>query len=107
MKKIEFLLVSGFMLLLITNPGYSQRSGEEKDFRFTVKTNPLSALGGPLFITIIPLTAEYKVLFEAKTTEKQSIQFGVGYLGSSPLVSAIGNLEGDTSIVAKGIRGQI
>ena len=107
MKKIKFMLVTGLVLFLMTYQGYAQKSVEEKDFRFTVKTNPLSALGGPLYITIIPLTAEYKVLFEAKTLEKQSIQFGVGYLGSSPLVAAIGNLEGDTSVVASGIRGQI
>jgi hypothetical protein len=107
MKKAPFLLIISLTFLFLASAVFAQGTGGEKDFKFTIKTNPLSALGGPLYITIIPITAEYKVLFEARTFEKQSVQFGVGYLGSSPLVAAFGNLEGDTTVIASGIRGQV
>jgi hypothetical protein len=108
MKKAAFLLIISLAILFLASPVSAQGTGGEKDFRFTIKTNPLSALGGPLFIAgIVPLTAEYKIYFEAKTTEKQSVQLGLGYLGSSPLVTSIGDLSSDTSIVSIGFHGQI
>jgi hypothetical protein len=107
MKKLTYVLIIGFATLIIGTRGYSQDAANQKDFKFTVKTNPLSALGGPLWVTIIPITAEYKVLFEAQTTKKQSIQIGLGYLGSSPLVASIGDLDGDTSIFSTGFHGQL
>jgi hypothetical protein len=108
MKKAKFLLIIGLAFLFTGSPVLAQQSTADKDFRFTIKTNPLSALGGPLFVAwIIPLTAEYKVYFEAQTTAKQSIQIGLGYLGSSPLVASIADIGGDTSIVASGFRGQL
>jgi len=93
MKRIKFLLIPGIVLLLTTYPGFAQRAEGEKDFRFTIKTNPLSALGGPFWVVIIPLTGEYKVLFEAKVSNKSSIQIGAGYLGPSVLL----NLDDITS----------
>lgn len=109
MKKVSYLLIIGLILLLIAPRGYSQGSDSEKDFRFTIKTNPLSALGGPLYVLwIVPITSEYKLSFEARTFEKQSVQVGLGYLGSSPLVTTLGDLNtGDTSIVSSGFRVQL
>ena len=108
MKKAKYFLIIGIVFLLAAPQAISQDNSTAKDIRFTIKTNPLSAMGGPLFIAwIVPLTAEYKVYFEAKTTEKQSIQLGLGYLGSSPLVSAIGNLDNDTTVISSGYHAQL
>jgi hypothetical protein len=108
MKKAKLLLITGLAFLFTCSPALAQQQTGDKDFRFTIKTNPLSAMGGPLFVAwIVPLTAEYKVYLEAQTTQKQSIQLGLGYLGSSPLVASIADLGGDTSIVASGFRGQL
>lgn len=111
MKTSKYLLIIGLLLLLTGSVGLAQggtSTAAAKDVRFTIKTNPLSAMGGPLFIAwIVPLTAEYKVYFEAKTTERQSIQLGLGYLGSSPLVSSVGNLSGDTTIISSGYHAQL
>lgn len=87
MKELKVLLVSVLVLLFTANSLYAQRSEGEKDFRFTIKTNPLSALGGPFWIVIIPLTGEYKALFEAKVSEKSSVQIGAGYIGPSVLLN--------------------
>jgi hypothetical protein len=76
-----------FALLLVFAFGYSVKAQEAKDFRFTLKTNPLAALGGPLYVLFVPITGEYKVLFEAKTTKKQSIEVGTSYLGPSVLLN--------------------
>jgi len=108
MKKLTVILIIGFAALLFASPGYSQQANSGKDIRFTIKTNPLSALGGPLFVLwVVPITAEYKVLFEAKTTQRQSIQVGLGYLGSSPFVANVGDLGGDTTVYSTGFRGQL
>jgi hypothetical protein len=108
MKKSTYVLVMGFAFLFIASPCFAQEAGTAKDVKFTIKTNPVSALGGPLFVLwVVPLTAEYKVYFEAKTSTSQSIQLGLGYLGSSPLVASIGDLGGDTSINSSGFHGQI
>jgi hypothetical protein len=108
MKTAKYLLIIGLTLLFTGSPVLAQQTTAEKDFKFTVKTNPLSAMGGPLFVAwVVPITAEYKVYFEAQTTKKQSVQIGLGYLGSSPLVASIGDLGGDTSIVSSGLRGQL
>lgn len=78
--------------------------------RFTVKTNPLAALGGPIWVTIIPITGEYKVLFEAKTMAKQSVTIGASYLGPSLLLN-LDQITADTSslsgIQTSGFRGQL
>jgi hypothetical protein len=107
MKKLMYILIIGFAVLLIASPGYSQEASKAKDFKFTIKTNPFSALGGPLWAIIVPLTAEYKVYFEAKTTKSQSVQIGLGYLGSSPIFKSLGDLGGDTTITSSGFHGQL
>jgi hypothetical protein len=81
-KSIVFLL-----LFLCFFPQSRVKAQDETNYRFTLKTNPLAALGGPLYVTIVPITGEYKVLFEAKTASKQSIELGAGYLGPSVLIN--------------------
>ena len=108
MKNFICILIVGFALLIIAPPVLSQETVAARDVRFTIKTNPLSALGGPLFVLwVVPITAEYKVYFEAKTSGSQSVQIGLGYLGSSPLVASMGDLGGDTTIGSSGIHAQL
>jgi len=107
MKRVTYILIIGFAFLFIASRGFSQEAAKAKDFKFTIKTNPLSALGGPLWAIVIPITAEYKVYFEAKTAPKQSVQIGLGYLGTSPLVKSMSDIGGDTSISSSGFHGQI
>jgi len=52
-----------------------------------VKTNPLAALGGPFWVVIVPLTGEYKALFEIKTLPKQSLTVGASFLGPSLILN--------------------
>jgi len=82
-------MIACLVLLSLALPvsAQGQASNSEKDFRFTIKTNPLAALGGPFWLAIVPLTGEYKVLFEAKVAPKASFQFGVGYIGPSALLN--------------------
>ena len=111
MKKLAFLFVIGLVMVVSVNRSAAQDTSPEKDFRFTVKTNPLSVMGGPLYaLWIIPLTNEYKVSFEAQTTSKQSVQIGLGYLGTSPLISTIQNMsdtDNDTTVNSGGFHGQL
>lgn len=103
------LLIAGITLLMVTNPIMAQGSSGEKDFRFTIKTNPLSALGGPFWVVIVPITGEYKVLFETKVSNKSSFQIGLGYLGPSVLVNLdeLSSEQGEISgINTSGFRGQ-
>jgi hypothetical protein len=87
MKKATFLLIISLAFLFLASPVFAQGTGGEKDYKFTIKTNPLSALGGPFWFAIVPLTGEYKVLFEAAVSEKSSVQIGVGYIGPSVLLN--------------------
>ena len=87
MKKTKILFIIGFALLMIANPVLSQQASDAKEFKFTIKTNPLSALGGPFWVIIVPVTGEYKVLFEAAVSDKSSFQLGLGYLGPSALIN--------------------
>ena len=64
---------------------------------FVIKTNPLAALGGPFWVLgVIPITGEYKILFEAATANRQSAQIGVSYLAPSTLINLekLGNTNG-------------
>ncbi|MDX2413835.1 MAG: hypothetical protein QNK33_01470 [Bacteroidales bacterium] len=85
MKKLFGLLIiiSAFMLLAPT------AQAQESDYAPTmvIKTNPLAALGGPFWVVIIPLTGEYKALFEIKTLAKQSVTIGASFLGPSLLLN--------------------
>jgi hypothetical protein len=109
MKKAVFLLIAGLTLSIMSSPVFSQGSSTDKDFKFTIKTNPLAALGGPFWVVIVPITGEYKVLFEAAVSEKSSIQVGAGYLGPSVLLNLdeLTSDEGDVSgIKTSGFRAQ-
>jgi hypothetical protein len=96
MKKAACLFIISVSFLLLASPVSAQNNGEENDYRFTIKTNPLSALGGPFWFAVIPLTGEYKVLFEAAVSEKSSIQLGAGYIGPSVLLN-LDDLTNDES----------
>ena len=87
MRKIKFLLILCFAILVTASPSMAQEKAAAKDFKFTIKTNPLSALGGPFWVTIVPITGEYKVLFETKVSSKSSFQLGLGYIGPSVLIN--------------------
>lgn len=108
MKKLKSILIIICALMLIVPVAQSQ----ESDFspRMVVKTNPLAALGGPMWITIIPLTGEYKALFEIKTAPKQSITVGASFLGPSLLINldqlAVDD-DGISQLNTSGFRGQV
>jgi hypothetical protein len=95
MKRISIIV-----LVLVFSLGQFARAQDNKDFRFTIKTNPLAALGGPLYVTIFPITGEYKILFEARTAKKQSIETGLSYLGPSLLL----NLDEITNDSVSGVK---
>jgi hypothetical protein len=104
MKKLFFLLT---VLLLV--PLFVAQSQEARDYRFNFKTNPLAALGGPIYVTIVPVTGEYKLLFEARTAEHQSIEAGLSYLGPSLLLNMDELSEGDSleGVRTSGFRVQV
>jgi hypothetical protein len=98
-----------FLLLLFL--GMQVRAQDTpKEFRFTIKTNPLAAMGGPLYVAFVPISGEYKVLFEVKTTRKQSIETGLSFLGPSLFlnIDEISNSEETVSGVnTSGFRVQL
>jgi hypothetical protein len=104
MKKIP---VIAFVLLLVI--GQSTRAQDDKEYRFTFKTNPLAALGGPLYVLFVPVTGEYKVLFEARTTRNQSIEIGTSYLGPSVLLNLdqLSDKDSISGVKTSGFRVQL
>jgi hypothetical protein len=106
MKTLSRILLTIISSLLLATPAISQ---EAKEFRMTLKTNPLSALGGPFWFLVVPITGEYKVLFEIKTTEKTSFQVGASYIGPSLLLN-LDELTNDgeevSGIKTSGFKGQ-
>jgi hypothetical protein len=102
-KLIVFFIAFIFIFNLKIGSSYAQ---EEKDFRFSIKTNPLAVLGGPFWITIVPITGEYRVMFEARTLPRQSVQIGLGYLGPSSLIN-LTKLGDSISVSINGFRGQL
>ncbi len=107
MKRIPIIAL---LIVLFAGLGQPAKAQEDKSFRFTIKTNPLAALGGPIWVFFVPVTGEYKVLFEAKTTSKQSIQAGIGYLGPSIFLN-LDELSSDGDSIAgvktSGFRAQL
>ncbi len=87
MKTLRIIFFAVFFVGFLIPHASAQKQVVKKDFRFTVKTNPLAALGGPFWVTIIPITGEYKINFEVATTKKQSFQLGASYLGPSVLIN--------------------
>jgi hypothetical protein len=105
MKKAALL-----MILFALFGSYSMKAQDEKDFRFTIKTNPLAALGGPFYaFRIFPITGEYKLAFESRTFKKQSIEASIGYLGPSVLINLSELSENDSvgGIKVNGFRAQL
>ncbi len=102
MKKTIILLILVLALLFAASPSYGQDTAGEREYNFTIKTNPLSALGGPFWVVVVPVTGEYKILFETAVSEKSSIQVGAGYLGPSILLN-LDELTSDES--EEGISG--
>jgi len=101
-----------FVMIIIAVLGVSSAMGQAGDdsHRFVIKTNPLAALGGPFWVTIVPVTGEYKILFEARTMPKQSITLGASYLGPSLLLNLdeLTNEGEDVSgVKTSGFRGQL
>jgi hypothetical protein len=111
MKKAAFVLLIGLLFMISGTRTAAQEAVSEKDFRFTIKTNPLSILGGPIYaLWVVPLTNEYKLYFEAQTFKKQSVQIGLGYLGTSPLVKSVMDMreaDNDTTLSSGGFHGQL
>lgn len=108
MKGIRNILLITIIVLLASSGTMAQQG--ETSPRFVVKTNPLAALGGPFWLTIMPLTGEYKVLFEAKTLPKQSVTLGASYLGPSLLLNLdelSSEGEGVSGVSTSGFRGQL
>jgi len=87
MKTIRSISILVLALFFSMNPALSQQASTSKEFKFTIKTNPLSALGGPFWLIVVPLTGEYKAMFETAVSEKSSVQVGVGYIGPSVLIN--------------------
>ena len=108
MKVLRNILLVVVILLLSFSRTMAQ--DESSSQQFVVKTNPIAALGGPFWVVILPLTGEYKVLFEAKTLTKQSVTIGASYLGPSLLLNLdeLTNEGEDVSgIKTSGYRGQL
>ena len=108
MKAIRNILLA--TIIVLTTFSSTQAQEADTPQRFVVKTNPLAALGGPFWVAIIPITGEYKVLFEAKTMPKQSVTIGASYIGPSLLLNLdeLTNEGEDVSgINTAGFRGQL
>lgn len=108
MKGIRNILLMLIIVLLSVSSTVAQDGNSSQNF--VIKTNPLAALGGPFWIVIVPLTGEYKVLFEIKTLPKQSVTLGASYLGPSLLLNLdeLTNEGEDVSgINTAGFRGQL
>ena len=85
MKTIKIaLLVLAAVLLLPQNSIAQQESNAPK---MVLKTNPLAALGGPFWVIVVPVTGEYRLMYEIKTAAKQSAMIGGSYLGPSLLIN--------------------
>ncbi|HDZ40349.1 MAG TPA: hypothetical protein ENH59_01530 [Bacteroidetes bacterium] len=108
MKGLRKILLMIVVIMLGVSSTMAQTG--DNSHRFVIKTNPLAALGGPFWVTIVPVTGEYKVLFEARTMPKQSITLGASYLGPSLLLNLdeLTN-EGEevSGVKTSGFRGQL
>ncbi len=87
-KLLQFSFLFVILILLISGwAAFCQESGSEREYKFTLKTNPLAALGGPFWVVVIPVTGEYKVYFETAVSGKTSFQLGGSYIGPSVLIN--------------------
>jgi len=101
MKTAKYLLIVGLALLFIGSTVSAQQAASKADktYKFTIKTNPLTALGGPFWVVIVPVTGEYKLLGEYAFAKKMSFQLGASYIGPSVLVN-LDKLGTETDTVA-------
>jgi hypothetical protein len=102
MKTSKYLLVIGLLFLLTGSVGLAQggtSTTSAKDYKYTIKINPLAALGGPFWVIVIPVTGEYKVSFEAKVAKQMSFQLGGSYIGPSVLLN-LDKIATDTSKIS-------
>lgn len=81
--KIGFIIIAALSFL----PQESIAQQESNSPKMVIKTNPLAALGGPFWVLIVPVTGEYRLMYEIKTTAKQSAMIGASYLGPSLLLN--------------------
>jgi hypothetical protein len=108
MKGIRNVLLM-IIIVLLASSGTMAQQGDTPQ-RFVIKTNPLAALGGPFWLAFVPITGEYKVLFEAKTLPKQSVTLGASYIGPSLLLNLdeyTNEGEDVSGINTAGFRGQL
>jgi hypothetical protein len=94
MKKINIILLALLTVLLIPQESYAQQ--ESKSPTMVLKTNPMAALGGPIWVLIVPITGEYRLMYEIKTTAKQSAMVSGSYLGPS-LILNLDQITSDTA----------
>lgn len=100
MKTTKCLIIIGLLLVLTGASGFSQATtSAQKDYKYTIKVNPMAALGGPFWVVVIPVTGEYKALFEAKVAQKVSLQLGASYIGPSVLLN-LDKLTTDTASIS-------
>jgi len=99
MRKISCILA---IIMAVTFLCSKNLQAQDKEYKYTVKINPLAAAGGPFWVVIIPVTGEYKVQFEIATTQKQSLQIGASYLGPSIAVN-LDELSSDKDSAVSGI----
>ena len=57
MKGIRNILLIIIIVMLGASSTMAQEGNTSQ--RFVIKTNPLAALGGPFWVSIIPVTGEY------------------------------------------------
>lgn len=85
MKAIRPILFILAIILFLPQKSIAQQ--ESKSPTMVLKTNPLNALGGPFWVLFVPLTGEYRIMYEIKTAAKQSAMIGASYLGPSLLLN--------------------
>lgn len=99
MRKVTYLLIMVLVILVSGSRTFAQDTSSEKDYKFTVKVNPLAALGGPFWVAIVPVTGEYKIVAEYAFTQKMSFQVGGSYIGPSVLLN-LDKIASDTSDIS-------
>jgi len=79
---ILFLIVLVFQNTILFSQIKNEKSKQYKlKNNFIIKTNPLTMIGGS-----IPLTSEFRIVFESAISRNQSLQIGASYLGKSPIL---------------------
>ena len=87
MKTSKYLLVIGLVFLFTGSQVLAQQPSAKKEYKFTIKANPLAALGGPFWVIIVPITGEYKLIGEYAFAKQMSFQLGASYIGPSVLIN--------------------